>query len=138
LDDASFDEIHAYEVLEHLGRQGDWQGFFREWNEYHRLLKPGGLFIASVPSLKSPWLWGDPGHTRAISIETLTFLDQSAYDEQVGSGAMTDYRAWYHGNFRLLYEQDDGDNFWFVLEKVDGVHDLRGTAGGDSCPDGPE
>src|SRR6185437_13256763 len=36
---AQFDEIHAYEVLEHLGRQGDWRGFFAEWNEYYRILK---------------------------------------------------------------------------------------------------
>ena len=27
--DDSFDEIHAYEVLEHVGTQGDWRFFFR-------------------------------------------------------------------------------------------------------------
>ena len=26
--DDAFDEIHAYEVLEHTGRQGDWRFFF--------------------------------------------------------------------------------------------------------------
>ena len=33
-DDNSFDEIHAYEVLEHIGRQGDWRGFLAEFSEY--------------------------------------------------------------------------------------------------------
>jgi SAM-dependent methyltransferase len=116
-DDNEFDEIHAYEVLEHIGRQGDWKGFFAEWQEYHRILKPGGKLMASVPSINSPWLWGDPGHTRAISVETLTFLDQSAYEEQVGKGAMTDYRHWYQGDFRLLYQSDDESQFFFVMEK---------------------
>lgn len=118
LDDESFDEIHAYEVLEHLGKQGDWKSFFDEWNEYYRLLKKGGLFCASVPSINSKWLWGDPGHTRVISVETLTFLSQSEYEKQVGNGPMTDYRSWYHGNFRLRYDNDDGSQFWFVLEKI--------------------
>ena len=116
-DDNEFDEIHAYEVLEHIGRQGDWKGFFAEWQEYHRILKPNGKLMASVPSINSPWLWGDPGHTRAISVETLTFLDQSAYEEQVGKGAMTDYRHWYQGDFRLLYQSDDESQFFFVMEK---------------------
>ena len=42
-DDDSFDEIHAYECLEHTGKQGDWKFFFDQFSELHRLLKPGGL-----------------------------------------------------------------------------------------------
>lgn len=118
-DKARFDEIHAYEVLEHIGQQGDWRGFFEEWEEYYRILKPGGRIFASVPSLHSRWLWGDPGHTRIISVETLTFLNQKAYEDQTGQTPITDYRDWYQGDFRLLYENDDGNTFWFVMEKVD-------------------
>jgi SAM-dependent methyltransferase len=119
-DDGEFDEIHAYEVLEHLGRQGDWRGFFEEWNEYYRLLKPGGHFVATVPSTKSVWLWADPGHTRVICNETLTFLDRMSYEDQVGKTTMTDYRQWYHGDFLLLWDDDNGTNYSFVLEKRDG------------------
>ncbi len=31
--DDSFDECHGYEVLEHLGRQGDHRSFFRHFHE---------------------------------------------------------------------------------------------------------
>jgi len=117
-DDGEFTEIHAYEVLEHIGTQGDWRGFFEEFDEYHRILTPNGMLYASVPSLQSRWLWGDPGHTRVISAETLTFLDRKQYEKQVGSGAMTDYRDIYSGDFRLIYELDDSETYWFVLRRI--------------------
>lgn len=102
--DGEFDEIHAYEVLEHVGRQGDWREFFAEFSEYHRILKLGGLLIASVPRWDSPWAWGDPGHTRVISTHTLSFLDQEHIAREVGVTAMTDYRAIWTGDFRLVHE----------------------------------
>ena len=117
-DDEEFDEIHAYEILEHIGNQGDWKGFFEEWNEYYRLLKPKGRFYGSCPSTFSPWLWGDPGHTRVINHCTLAFLVQTAYEEQVGVTAMTDYRSVYQGNFKPLHLNDDKNHFFFVLEKL--------------------
>ena len=30
-DGDTFDEVHAYDVMEHLGQQGDWKFFFRQW-----------------------------------------------------------------------------------------------------------
>ena len=47
----SFDEVHAYEVLEHLGSQGDAKSFFAHFGEIYRVLKPGGLLLATVPAL---------------------------------------------------------------------------------------
>ena len=117
IDDESFDEIHAYEVLEHLGRQGDWRGFFEEFSDYHRVLKPGGVLFATTPSLTSPWLWGDPGHTRAISQETLVFLDQQEYVRQVGQTPMTDYRAVYSADFELIHAKVRGELFYWGLKK---------------------
>ena len=81
-EDEEFDEIHAYEVLEHLATQGDYEFFFAEFTEYWRILKPGGRFYASVPIKE--WTWGDPSHKRAIQPETLIFLDQDQY-AQVGT-----------------------------------------------------
>ena len=42
--DNSFDEVHAYEVMEHLGSQGDFKRFFQDFSEIWRILKPGGVF----------------------------------------------------------------------------------------------
>ncbi len=36
--DNEFDEIHAYQVLEHLGQQGDYKLFFAQFSEFWRLL----------------------------------------------------------------------------------------------------
>ena len=52
-DDDSFDEVHAYEVLEHLGQQGDWRSFFDLFAEIWRVLKPDGFLAATCPSCAS-------------------------------------------------------------------------------------
>jgi len=87
-----FDEVHAYEVLEHLGRMGDYEAFFHTWKEIWLTLKPGGLVCATTPWWQSVWAWQDPGHRRVYSKELLVYLDQNEYVRQVGKTAMTDYR----------------------------------------------
>ena len=99
--DNTFDEVHAYEVLEHLGQQGDFKRFFADFSEIWRVLKPGGVLCGTSPAYSSPWAWGDPGHTRIISVEAFTYLNQEEY-EQVGKTAMTDYRFCYEADFNLV------------------------------------
>jgi predicted SAM-dependent methyltransferase len=113
-DDEEFDEIHAYEVLEHLANQGDYEFFFQEFTEYWRILKPGGYFFASVPA--GVWIWGDPSHKRAIQPETLIFLDQDQY-QQVGQTSMSDFRNIYKVSFKVKL-MEITDKFYFVLQKV--------------------
>jgi DNA modification methylase len=110
-----FDEIHAYDVLEHTGQQGDWRFFFAQWSEFWRILKPNGLFFGKCPTYDSEWAWGDPGHTRIISPASLVFLDQNQYIEQVGKTAMTDYRPYYTADFERLASEIKETTHAFVL-----------------------
>lgn len=116
--DNEFDEIHAYEVLEHVGSQGDYKTFFAQFTEFHRILRPGGKFFATVPTPTSPWAWGDPSHTRIFCKEWLTFLRQKSYEEQVGKTSLSDFRYIYKADFEILMAQENGDTFFFILEAV--------------------
>lgn len=116
-EDNQFDEIHAYEVLEHCGTQGDWRFFFNQFSELHRILKPNGWLIGTCPMWDSPWAWGDPGHTRIISPESLIFLSQAEY-EQVGKTPMTDYRHCYEADFELITKHETDHTWAFVLRAI--------------------
>jgi hypothetical protein len=113
-----FTEVHAYEVLEHLGRQGDFVSFFSTFNNIYRILVPGGLLFATCPSPRSVWAWGDPGHTRVIQQESLVFLDQSQYTFSLGKSPMSDYRNWWKGDFQTISSTDDGTTHRFILKAV--------------------
>lgn len=117
-EDNKFTEIHAYEVLEHVGAQGDYKTFFRQFTEFHRLLTPGGKFVATVPSATSPWAWGDPSHTRIFCKEWLTFLRQKTYEEQVGKTSISDFRYIYKADFEIIVSQEQGGTFFFILEAI--------------------
>lgn len=116
-----FDEVHAYEILEHLGSQGDAESFFAHFSEIWRILKPDGYLYATVPSRFSPWLWGDPSHRRAILPESLVFLDQSEYIRQLDGPAktpMSDFRSIYSADFRLIRSLDNRTTHEFILQAV--------------------
>ena len=117
-EDESFDEIHAYEVLEHLGQQGDYKLFFAQFSEFWRLLKPNGHLLATCPSRNSVWAWGDPSHTRIIQLEQLVFLSQEEYKIQVGKTPMSDFRNIYKADFETMYQDDDGEMVRFVLKAI--------------------
>lgn len=108
-EDNTFNEIHAVDILEHTGQQGDWRFFFAQFSEFWRILKPGGYFVGACPKWDSPWAWSDPGHSRIFSFHTLIFLDQSCYRE-VGTTPMTDYRHVYKANFRTMVTTEDVPN----------------------------
>lgn len=116
--DSTFDEIHAYDVLEHQGRQGDWRFFFRQWSEFYRILKPSGHFMGVCPHYTSPWAWGDPSHTRIVGIEQLTFLSQAQYREQIGKTAMTDFRRVWQGDFEIVWQHVTDDKQQMFILKV--------------------
>jgi len=116
--DDTFDEIHAYEVLEHVGRQGDYRFFFDQWSEFWRILKPQGFLGGTSPVATCEWAWGDPGHTRIVSKENFVFLSQDQYQRQIGNTPMTDYRFCYKADFEPAYIHTNGNTFIYALEAV--------------------
>ena len=108
-----FAEVHAYEVLEHLGRVGEVETFFDTFNEVYRVLKMGGYLCATVPDYRSVWAWGDPGHRRIITAGALDFLSDRHDDRPPSS----DYSRLRGCNFRLdAWTVMDG-SLKFVLRK---------------------
>jgi len=118
LADNLFDEIHAYEVLEHTGAQGDYKFFFRQFEEFWRILKPGGHLLATCPSRHSVWAWGDPSHTRIVQAEQLIFLSQKIYEEQVGKTPMSDFRYMYKADFEIIYASDNKETVEFIIKAI--------------------
>lgn len=117
-DDDYFDEIHAYEVLEHTGAQGDYKFFFQQFSEFWRILKPEGILAASVPKWDTMWAWSDPSHTRVITDGTLVFLDQTQYSKQIGKTAMSDFRSIYKADFNVEDSKYTEGNFYFIIKAV--------------------
>lgn len=115
--DNEFDEIHAYDVLEHLAYQGDYEFFFAEFSEYWRILKPGGHMFATVPQEGTEWAWGDPSHKRIITLNNLAFLSQKFY-EQVGRTKASDFRNIYKADFKVIYHETSHNTLSFILETV--------------------
>lgn len=117
-EDDVFNEIHAYEVLEHCGRQGDYKFFFNQFSDFWRILKHDGVLIGTCPMHTSSWAWGDPSHTRIIQKENFVFLNQEEYTKQVGITPMSDFRYIYKADFDLVYCSEADEQLQFVLKAV--------------------
>lgn len=116
--DAEFDEIHAYEVLEHCGTQGDGKFFFAQFAEFYRVLKPDGFMCISVPMWDSDQAWGVPDHKRVLPANVFGFLDPTYY-ENLGKPGYADYRKWLKStNFRPVGINQQADNLYVVLQAI--------------------
>lgn len=89
--DNEFDEIHAYECLEHCGAQGDAKFFFGQFAEFWRILKPNGTMVLSVPMWNKCIAFAVPDHKRILPPEIFGFLDKDYY-LNVGKPGYGDYR----------------------------------------------
>jgi predicted SAM-dependent methyltransferase len=116
--DNCVDEIHVYEVLEHMGTQGDFKFFLNQFSDFYRMLKPNGFICGTSPLPNNAWTYGDPGHTRQISRESFHFLDQTNYTNEIGKTTMTDYRFIYKADFKLVWSKDNGNGWQFVLQAI--------------------
>lgn len=115
-DDDTFDEIGAFNTMEHWGRQGDFRGWFHECGEYWRVLKPGGQMFILVPIGQDAL--ADPGHTRFFQCNWFGFLNQSFYElNEVKQTCFTDYRFAWRKNFDILYMREHGGHHLAVVLK---------------------
>lgn len=74
-----FDSISAFDFLEHVPR---WERrnnevvfpFVDLMSEIHRVLKPGGYFLALTPGVPNLAAFSDPTHINFITTETVTYF----------------------------------------------------------------
>jgi SAM-dependent methyltransferase len=102
LADKSVDTVSAFDLLEHIPRSwpsnsGEYRNPFIEiMNEIHRVLKPGGVFLAVTPAFPSPQAFQDPTHVNIISEETISYFDENAWATTLGYG--------YTGRFSKVHQ----------------------------------
>ncbi len=89
---ASADSISAYDFLEHLPRHAIRQDgtsgnyFIEIMNEVHRVLRPGGLFIALTPCFPAESTFVDPTHVNHIAVGTIDYFAGPAHARALGYG----------------------------------------------------
>lgn len=110
----SVDEIHAYEVLEHCGRQGDGEFFFGQFNQFWRILKPGGYMCISVPMWDAEVAWGVPDHVRVLPPGIFGFLTESYYDN-IGTPGYGDYRHLLNGCYWVAIGKHESEEQLHVV-----------------------
>ncbi len=117
--DETFDEIHAYEVLEHCGTQGDAAFFFDQFRELHRILRPGGLIAISVPDWQASVAWGVPDHKRVLPPGIFTFLSPTYEQRMKDVQGAGDYSMWRGDmDFRLAMQPVlRGESYYILLVK---------------------
>lgn len=97
-----FDSVSAYDVIEHIPRQLLHPNgflvypFIQLMNEIHRILKPGGRFLATTPGYPRPEAFQDPTHVNIITLSTINYF--SGMDPQ---GRMYGFK----GDFQVLINQ---------------------------------
>jgi SAM-dependent methyltransferase len=71
LADAEFDEVLCLSVLEHVP-------MVPALREIHRVLKPGGRAVLSVPHFTAADTWSDPTHIRGYACDSFGFFVNAA------------------------------------------------------------
>jgi SAM-dependent methyltransferase len=73
LPDNSVDEIYSFHFLEHLPDFGLFM------HEIHRVLKPGGKKIGSVPHFSNPYYYSDYTHKAMFGLYSFSYFSKQKY-----------------------------------------------------------
>jgi len=109
LPDATFDEIHAYEILNLIPGTAD--QFYALWGELHRVLAPGGVVFGKTPHWRSRYIYAYPGQQRVYTPELLAYLTNDPL------GSKEDFSFPYRFKIEMMQEPQDLA-FAFALRKV--------------------
>jgi SAM-dependent methyltransferase len=97
IDDASYDIVHADQVLEHI------PNLIGLIHEIHRILKPGGSLVAHVPYFRSSWAHIDPTHVRSFTINTLDYFVAGTFcnrDYSFGDATFASHEVYLDTDYR--------------------------------------
>ena len=70
-DDNSIDEIYSYHFLEHV------DSLENTLKEIHRVLKPHGKNIGTVPHFANPYFYSDPTHNTFFGLYSFSYFDKN-------------------------------------------------------------
>jgi SAM-dependent methyltransferase len=110
----SFDFVTAFDFLEHVPRliyskDQRLHPFINLMNEIHRVLVPGGIFLAHTPAYPKQEAFQDPTHVNFISENTVQYF--------AGSGIETCRTYGFTGEFDLIRQEWAKDyEYWLIWE----------------------
>jgi SAM-dependent methyltransferase len=113
-DDSSFNFVTAYDFIEHIPRLTYLDGkrlhpFIELMNEIHRVLVPGGIFLAHTPAFPRQEAFQDPTHVNIISENTIQYF--------AGDSVETCKSYGFYGEFEIVRQEWAKDyTYWLIWE----------------------